>query len=464
MRRAEIRLLSVTLLLGFLIFFAQTKTFGLMFDGLTYAALAKNILKTGDWKMLHYGLEQYSDFFYHPPLAMWMQALIFKIFGSEESIARILPGSCAILTTLGVFLFARARYGLTAAFFSAMALITSTRYIKWGTNFYLDGILGFFCFSSFALWIWLLTETNSAKKFRDYCLATCSGLLVGCAFMTKGIVAYPIIGASLIALLLLPRIKNLILFLFYAFGAVLPIFLWITYGSGSNYLHLYLSSNFSGALFHGFNWQPWQDLYHVWWPWWPVFIIATVGAMVKFFKGDKSAALILGGASAFLLAFSANPIFLENYLTPFYPFAATVIGIQFSSWIRKDYTEKYFRFTLGLTLILATLLATVAPDVNKQKDTPVTLWIREIKTLPSLELQKINTIVYSKDSAELWLTLATILGRTNWQAIGQFAVNRPAIKNTVLVVKNGETPDPSWKKEPRLYVDGYEFYIPAAGL
>ena len=69
------------LLLSFLIFFAQTRSFQLLFDGLTYSAIAKNILKTGDWKTLHYGLEQYSVFYQHPPLAMWIQALFYKVLG-----------------------------------------------------------------------------------------------------------------------------------------------------------------------------------------------------------------------------------------------------------------------------------------------------------------------------------------------------------------------------------------------
>ena len=103
------------LVLGFLVFFAQTKDFKLLVDGLTYAALSKNILKTGDWKTLHYGLEQYSNFYQHPPLAMWIQALVYRVFGFSEAISRYFPSLCALGTLLCVFSYVKKKVGVSGA-------------------------------------------------------------------------------------------------------------------------------------------------------------------------------------------------------------------------------------------------------------------------------------------------------------------------------------------------------------
>ena len=144
--KTEKKAFLLILSFSILILFAQTRSFLLLVDCLTYTALAKNILRTGDWFTLHYSPEQYINFYQHPPLAIWLQALVFKCFGFSEAIARVLPATLGVLTVVAVFLFTRARFGLTQAFYASFVLLSSTRFVKWGSNFYLDGILVFFLF------------------------------------------------------------------------------------------------------------------------------------------------------------------------------------------------------------------------------------------------------------------------------------------------------------------------------
>ncbi len=464
MKKIDFKLFASLLLLAFVIYFAQTRDFGLMFDGLTYTTLAKNILRTGDWTTLHYDLRQYRDAYYHPPLAMWIQALIFKFFGSAEPTARIFPATCALLTTAGIFLFARARFGISAAFWATIALITSTRFIKWGTNFYLDGIAGFFNFTSFIIWMWVLTETpQPEKKKRDSLIAIVAGFFMGLGLMSKGVVALPILVAIVLSLLFFFRVRNLALFGLFLVGSSLPILAWIQFAEGWHYLQMYFQTSAFGHS-ESLNFRPWKNIKDVWWPWWPVFAIALITALQKFFKREFLIPVLAAAALAMPSALTFSHFYYEHYMTPFFPFASLVVGIQISKWIKKDYAEKYFKFAFGTAVTLAVLLATIAPNVNKQKDIPSTLWIREFKTLPTTELNKLKMVVFTDESAEIWLNLATILGRTDWQAIGKFGLDEPAIRNTILVTKQGEVPHSSWKKVPYLYVEGNEFYIHRDGL
>jgi hypothetical protein len=113
-----------------LVFFAQTSTFHLMFDGLTYAALAKNILRSGDWSRLHYGLEQY-------------------------------PG-----------------------LFAALVLISSTRSVKWASNFYLDGILSFFGLGA-AILMSLASASEVRSTRRSRALMIMGGASLSCALWLR---------------------------------------------------------------------------------------------------------------------------------------------------------------------------------------------------------------------------------------------------------------------------------------
>ena len=160
MKKIDFNLFGIITLLAFLIYFAQTRDFGLMFDGLTYSALAKHMLTTGDWSALHYSARQYVTAYYHPPLAIWIQALIYKTFGSAEYVSRIFPATCALLSTVGVFLFTRARLHMTAAFWASIGLIPSPAFSNWGPYFYLAVILGCFIFTSCFIWLLVILEIS----------------------------------------------------------------------------------------------------------------------------------------------------------------------------------------------------------------------------------------------------------------------------------------------------------------
>jgi len=84
-------------------------------DPVIYAALAKAMLRRGDWGTLYLGGQ---PFFEKPPLVVWLTALSFGTFGVATWSARLVgavPGvlSCLVLARLGTFL-AGPRVGVAA--------------------------------------------------------------------------------------------------------------------------------------------------------------------------------------------------------------------------------------------------------------------------------------------------------------------------------------------------------------
>ncbi len=438
------------LVLGFLVFFAQTKDFKLLMDGLTYAALSKNILKTGDWKTLHYGVEQYANFYQHPPLAMWIQALVYKVFGFSEAISRYFPSFCALGTLLCVFSYVKKRYSEAGAFFAALTLLSSTRYVKWATNFYLDGIFVFFCFAGFLLW---MKNLNAEKKNNFASIA--AGILFAFAFMTKGILIFGplcVVAGSLVLYRDLKNLKQLLLFLT---GAAIPLVLWVAFAGGDIYLDRYFHDSVftrvGGAS--GLSPHPWRNIFLLWWPWWPVFLFT----LLKIIPFDREKALFALAALSFPVGFTFNGTYMEHYLTPFYPFAAVVVGIQFSKWV-PVISERWMTRMWILAGVVGVYLATVSPSVNQMKETPVREWVNQLEHLPKESKKEIEQIVFTNKSADIWYGMANILGKTDWQAIGDFALNRPATGHSILITSDTETPDSAWQIAPCLQVRGFHFY------
>ena len=75
------------------------------FDDASYADIAKNIVKTGDW--LHLRWLGGATFLEKPPLHLWMIAASFKIFGQNEFAARLFSSLCGLGTILVTVLFGR---------------------------------------------------------------------------------------------------------------------------------------------------------------------------------------------------------------------------------------------------------------------------------------------------------------------------------------------------------------------
>lgn len=447
---ADWRYFWIAIGFSFLVSFAQTRSFELMFDGLTYVALAKNILKTGDWRVLHYNVEQYADFYQHPPLAIWMQALVFRIFGDAEPVSRYLSSAFLVLTSGAVFGVARSFFGRTAALFSVLVLITSTRWIKWGTNFYLDGILGAFCFLSFWAWMRFLSRSKTSWW------ALISGLLAAGAVMTKGVVGFAAIGAvGIVGLFFLSR-RIWAGWLFFVLGVSLPIVLWVGFLDGGNFIRNYWMISAQRAQAHEFHLWPWENLLNQWWPW-----IAVFCGSIFWMNRSRAWWPLFISALSFPLAFSFGGQFMEHYLTPFYPFAAVVVGSTIARVLDSTdriFDDRWVKRLTGALLFCSLWVATLAPSFHGSRPAPIFDWLRELRALPHDQQKAIQQIAFSSEACEIWYCMANIQARTDYQMLGDFALNRKPPEKTVLVTLKAQVPDPTWIPMPCLYVPGFQAY------
>ena len=91
--------LALLLILWSLAFLGHSWEDGIKNDAMVDSVVAKNVLKTGDWKVLHY-VDGYANFYPHPPLAIWIQAIGFKIWGISDTTARLPACLFGLLTVL----------------------------------------------------------------------------------------------------------------------------------------------------------------------------------------------------------------------------------------------------------------------------------------------------------------------------------------------------------------------------
>lgn len=127
MPSARVRLLPETLLAFLVALLVLAETFRVPLidpDEGRYAEIPREMLASGDWVLPHQNGLTYIE---KPPLAYWLVAGSYRLFGVNETAAR-LPGKLAtVATMLALFLFARRRAGeragaLAATFFGGSLL------------------------------------------------------------------------------------------------------------------------------------------------------------------------------------------------------------------------------------------------------------------------------------------------------------------------------------------------------
>src|SRR5207302_8594002 len=116
-----------------------------------YAGIAREMLTSGDWVLPTLNREPNHD---KPPLLYWLVAGSFRLLGTNEWAARLVPALAAFGTVLATYLFGRSLVGPRAAFLAALALTGMTGFIQCGRFLILDSLL--------SLWVGLSLWTGYA--------------------------------------------------------------------------------------------------------------------------------------------------------------------------------------------------------------------------------------------------------------------------------------------------------------
>jgi len=157
----------------------------MFFDGVIYASISQNLaLGKGSFWHLYYTDQFLNPFYEHPPFAMWLQSIAFKIFGSSWRIELIYGLICGLITLF----FAKKIYEqFSKKEFSwwPIVLFISIPTVTWTfANNLLENTLIVF---STATIYYAIKALKTDVKIHSYLYSALCGVLIFFGLITKGL-------------------------------------------------------------------------------------------------------------------------------------------------------------------------------------------------------------------------------------------------------------------------------------
>ncbi len=324
-------------------------------DEATYALVAREIVRTGDWLYLKLPGE---PFLLKPPLGMWLIATSYNLGGISEFTTRF-PFAC--IAALGVPILYQIGRQLfdcqIPALFSALTYLTLLPIVRHGRFAMLDGI-------SIAFFLIALLSLLKAKQHKIWAVGI--GIMLGLVILTKGVLGLVfgfIIGGLIIANRQFELLKNIYLWLGIIFGS-LPTLSWYAaqfnqYGDIFFKIHFQSQSldRFSQAIegHPGPIWYYAIDILEYTFPWWLFLGGGVIWAWHNRTRSWAKFAGICGGI--FFVVVSIMQTKLPWYGLPVYPFLAIIVGAYLSEiWNLKIAVYTRFRWGMLIFVSVASIL------------------------------------------------------------------------------------------------------------
>ncbi len=147
-------------------------------DEALYANVAREVVNTGNWLVLHYRGE---DWFDKPPLYIWMTACFYKAFGVNEFSTRLTAGLFGIATILLLYAFVKRISTRNAAILASLILLALPHFLHFSKLGMMDVPISFFTLIIIYLF-WIGQEKPQYLFF--------SGVSIGIAYLMKGFAAF----------------------------------------------------------------------------------------------------------------------------------------------------------------------------------------------------------------------------------------------------------------------------------
>jgi len=147
-------------------------------DEAIYASVAKGIHESGDWLTLRLNGVLWLE---KPPLAIWVTALFYKLFGVNELSARLFSALCGSGCVFATYWIGRHLLDRWAGLLGALVLLSSSHFLVYSRFGMLDAPLLLFIILTLGFF-WLGQNRN---RYLIY-----SGIALGLAFLTKGFAAF----------------------------------------------------------------------------------------------------------------------------------------------------------------------------------------------------------------------------------------------------------------------------------
>ncbi len=153
-------------------------------DEAYYAVVSRELLRSHQWLDLYF---TGALWFEKPPLTFWATALVYKIGGINEFTARFFSALCGAGTVFLTYFIGRNLFNRWTGLCAALVLLSSSHFLRFARFGMTDAPLTFFMTLAFYLF-WRGQRTNR--------LLVLSGIAIGLAVMTKGVVGllvFPVI-------------------------------------------------------------------------------------------------------------------------------------------------------------------------------------------------------------------------------------------------------------------------------
>ncbi|HEX5233781.1 MAG TPA: glycosyltransferase family 39 protein [Silvibacterium sp.] len=159
----------------------------------THANAARHIARSGDWVTLYVNGIRYLE---KPPLPYWLAAIDYHIFG-YNTFATHLPISLAVLAcAILAWFWSRRAYGDRAAFYAALAVLTSIGIFLWTRFFIPESLLTFFLTLALYCFLTGLEDRRPGRFYAAY-------IALAIAVLAKGLIAPVFFCAAVIPYLLI---------------------------------------------------------------------------------------------------------------------------------------------------------------------------------------------------------------------------------------------------------------------
>ena len=171
---------AILVLFALVLMFSKLEGNGLAtWDDCFYAQKAKEIHETGSWMTMHYAGD---PAFENPPFFIWLDALSFDLWGTNEYAAIFPSALFGVLTVALVYLFAANLFGTWEAFFSSFVLATTFYFTKYARHAMIDVTLSFFVTLAF------VALTFALRRDSRYFLVW--GLAIAICVLLKSILGF----------------------------------------------------------------------------------------------------------------------------------------------------------------------------------------------------------------------------------------------------------------------------------
>jgi 4-amino-4-deoxy-L-arabinose transferase-like glycosyltransferase len=311
-----------------------------------YAQVAKEMVHSGDWVLMHFNGKAYND---KPPVFFWLMAFSSFLWGGFHSFSvRFPPALFGTLTVLLTFLLGKRLYSLRTGFISGLILATSLEFAYLSTRANIDTTLTFFTTASLlSFFHWYQLGQEDPKK-----KATMRNLLIygfyvgmGLATLTKGPVGFilPLL-VSLIYLVIqkdwegmkqMRLLPGMVLFAVIVLSWYLPAVM----KGGEDYLHATLFRQTIARYSTG--WSKAQPMYYYFYnfpadflPWF-IFLPAALvyGFSREKIEKRKEFFFLLVWFGMIFIFFSFSKGKRGLYLLPLYPATSIMVGKLWDDFI-----------------------------------------------------------------------------------------------------------------------------------